>query len=193
MNEWEKTTLGEIAFLKNGKSSPKRIENGKYQVWGSNGVIGYSEHKNSHGNTIIIGRVGSYCGSIYLSKEECWVTDNAIIGNNIKGISDSVFLYYFLNNYNLHRLRGGSGQPLINQSILSQIELKIPPLEEQRAIASVLSCLDGKIENLRKQNETLESIAQTLFKHWFIDFEFPNEDGKPYKSNPLEGRCDRPN
>ena len=50
-------------------------------------------------------------------------------------------------------------------------------------IIKTLSCLDAKIENLRRQNETLEQIAQTLFKHWFIDFEFPNADGKPYKSS----------
>jgi len=59
----------------------------------------------------------------------------------------------------------------------------LPPLEEQKQIADVLSCLDAKIENLRRQNETLEAIAQTLFKHWFIDFEFPDADGKPYKSS----------
>jgi type I restriction enzyme S subunit len=56
-------------------------------------------------------------------------------------------------------------------------------LEEQNEIAAVLSCLDHKIENLRRQNDTLEAIAQTLFKHWFVDFEFPDEDGKPYKSS----------
>jgi len=66
---------------------------------------------------------------------------------------------------------------------LGIIRLIKPPIEEQKAIADVLSCLDGKIENLRRQNETLEAIAQTLFKHWFMDFEFPNEDGKPYKSS----------
>ena len=59
----------------------------------------------------------------------------------------------------------------------------LPSSPEQKRIADVLSCLDAKIENLRRQNETLEQIAQTLFKHWFIDFEFPNADGKPYKSS----------
>jgi type I restriction enzyme S subunit len=68
----------------------------------------------------------------------------------------------------------------------------LPSFPEQKRIADVLSCFDAKIENLRRQNETLENIAQTLFKHWFIDFEFPNADGKPYKSSggvmvPSEG------
>jgi type I restriction enzyme S subunit len=61
--------------------------------------------------------------------------------------------------------------------------LNIPNVSEQKEIATLLSCLDRKIENLRKQNKTLEAIAQTLFKHWFVNFEFPNEDGKPYKSS----------
>ena len=62
-------------------------------------------------------------------------------------------------------------------------KLPIPPIEEQEEITKTLFCLDHKIEILRKQNETLEAIAQTLFKHWFVDFEFPNADGKPYKSS----------
>ena len=58
-----------------------------------------------------------------------------------------------------------------------------PPLPEQKAIAKILSDLDSKIELLQKQNQTLEEIGQALFKHWFVDFEFPNEKGKPYKSS----------
>jgi type I restriction enzyme S subunit len=61
--------------------------------------------------------------------------------------------------------------------------LPIPPIKEQEYIIKTLSCLDAKIENLRRQNETLEQIARSLFKHWFIDFEFPNADDKPYKSS----------
>ena len=61
--------------------------------------------------------------------------------------------------------------------------IKVPPLPVQKSIAAILSNIDRKISNLRQQNETLESIAQALFKHWFVDFEFPNEDGKPYKSS----------
>ncbi|TAF12924.1 MAG: restriction endonuclease subunit S [Nostocales cyanobacterium] len=66
---------------------------------------------------------------------------------------------------------------------LVNLKVPLPHLEEQKRIMAFLSCLDAKIDNLRRQNETLEKIAQTLFKHWFIDFEFPNEEGKPYKSS----------
>ena len=183
MSDWHPTTLGEVANFNNGKSSPSRPDTGRYPVWGSNGIIGYANEINTPERSIVIGRVGSYCGSTYFSHEPCWVTENAIIGKSLDAISDTEFLYYFLSNFKLDRLRGGSGQPLINQSILNQIEIKLPSLSEQKDIAATLSCLDRKIENLRKQNETLEAIAQTLFNHWFVDFEFPNADGKPYKSS----------
>jgi type I restriction enzyme, S subunit len=61
--------------------------------------------------------------------------------------------------------------------------LPIPSIHEQESISKTLSCVDAKIDNLRRQNETLEEIARSIFKHWFIDFEFPNADGKPYKSS----------
>ncbi len=77
----------------------------------------------------------------------------------------------------------GSGQPNLSPDDIRKIKIPIPPLKVQKAIAHILGSLDRKIENLRRQNETLEAIAQTLFKHWFVDFEFPNEDGKPHKSS----------
>ena len=67
--------------------------------------------------------------------------------------------------------------------VLQHFKVWLPPLDEQKEITALLAALDDKIENLRRQNETLEAIAQTLFKHWFVDFEFPNADGKPYKSS----------
>tara|TARA_R110002049_G_scaffold180263_4_gene347279 strand:- start:530 stop:1465 length:936 start_codon:yes stop_codon:yes gene_type:complete len=59
----------------------------------------------------------------------------------------------------------------------------LPPRDEQKTIVEILSSLDEKIELNRKQNRTLEAIAQALFKHWFVDFEFPDENGRPYKSS----------
>jgi type I restriction enzyme S subunit len=77
----------------------------------------------------------------------------------------------------------GSGQPNLSPDDIKNIEIPIPPLKAQKAIAHILSSFDRAIFNLRKQNKTLEKIAQTLFNRWFVDFEFPNADGKPYKSS----------
>lgn len=163
-------TLEHFLKFKNGKSSPARIEDGLYPVFGSNGIIGYSNQYNTSSNTIIIGRVGSYCGSIYFSKQKCWVTDNAIIVN-AKSLDDEKFWYYFLKNLNLNNLKIGSGQPLLNQLILKSIpvtlELKV---ETRKNISNTISTFDQKIELNTQTNQTLEQIAQAIFKHWFIDF-----------------------
>jgi len=71
----------------------------------------------------------------------------------------------------------------IRSSDLKNLKIPYPLLPEQKAIARILSSLDDKIELNQQMNKTLEAIAQAIFKHWFIDFEFPNEEGKPYKSS----------
>jgi len=99
---------------------------------------------------------------------------------------DRNFLIYYLNSIAVRHINSrlvGAVQQHFNIGAARELKIHCPPIEEQQEIASVLTSLDRKIENLRKQNETLEAIAQTLFKHWFVDFEFPNEDCKPYKSS----------
>ena len=168
--QWREVTLGDIMSFANGRSSPERSADSLYPVYGSNGIISKSNEVNSVANTIVIGRVGSYCGSLHFSNENCWVTDNAIRAKAI-GENDSKFFYYLLKTLELNEWRTGSGQPLLNQLILSSIPTVIPPLQEQRAIAHVLGTLDDKIELNRRMNETLEEMARALFKSWFVDFE----------------------
>lgn len=75
----------------------------------------------------------------------------------------------------------GSTIPLINLSVLKSLPIIVPPVEVQDEIVNILDSLDKKISYNRDINVTLEKIGQTVFKHWFIDFEFPGEKGKPYK------------
>jgi type I restriction enzyme S subunit len=168
--EFAATNLGRLLSFANGRSSPDRAAGLPYPVYGSNGIIGYSSESNASANSIIIGRVGSYCGSLYLSRELCWVTDNAIRATAIDG-NDPRFLFHLLGTLNLNNLRAGSGQPLLNQDILRRIPAAVPELGEQRAIAHILGALDDKIELNRRTNETLEAMARALFKSWFVDFD----------------------
>ena len=80
-------------------------------------------------------------------------------------------------------MNGSSGRQRVQNDVLKNTEILLPSLEEQKAIADILSSLDEKIEVNNQMNETLEEMAQALFKRWFVDFEFPNEEGKPYKSS----------
>ena len=173
------TTLGSLLSLSNGKSSPERSNDLPYPVYGGNGIIGFSNEANSTPGTIIIGRVGSYCGSVHFSNSSCWVTDNAIRAKAMNG-NDPRFLFYMLQTLHLNNYRAGSGQPLLNQIILSQISATIPVPYEQRRIAHILGTLDDKIELNRQMNETLEATARAIFKSWFVNFD-------PVKAK-LEGR-----
>ena len=71
----------------------------------------------------------------------------------------------------------------LNNDMISLLTITVPTLEEQENIANILSCLDDKIELNNEMNKTLEEMAQCIFKRWFVDFEFPNENGEPYKSS----------
>lgn len=100
-------------------------------------------------------------------------------------IVDSDFLYYWFKNQGEKiGMFGGGGSVfnIISKSKFEKIKINLPPLYTQKAIAEILSSLDDKIELNNKINQNLEALAQTFFKQWFIDYEFPNKNGHPYKS-----------
>lgn len=104
---------------------------------------------------------------------------------NIKKNFDPEYIYYkikTLRNY-FHRIADGSTMPIINKSKFENLSLDIPSLKNQKKISNILSVLDNKIEINKKIIANLEELSQTLFKHWFVDFEFPDENGNPYKSS----------
>ncbi|OJG85842.1 hypothetical protein RV16_GL001286 [Enterococcus saccharolyticus] len=116
------------------------------------------------------------------NQEQFWVNNHAHILRSNEN-SDIRYIKYFLNKSDLSGYITGSAQPKLNKANLNSIRMVLPPLEEQKAIAHILSTLDDKIEVNNQINRTLENMAQTIFKQWFVDFEFPNEDGEPYKSS----------
>ena len=166
-SSWEIDRLEKYINFKNGKKRPSK--KGVYPVYGGNGILDYANDYNAE-NCIIIGRVGAYCGCVYKTKEKCWISDNAICGIN-NNSSDLEYFYYLLSSLQLNTRSIGSGQPLMTQDILNNIEVKVPPFETQRKIAKVLSAIDDKIELNNSINNNLEQQAQAIFKSWFIDFE----------------------
>ena len=126
---------------------------------------------------VVIGRVGVYCGSVFLVREECWVSDNAIKAM-CKENMDLGYLYYLLSSLHLNERRIGTSQPLPTQSILNNIEVEIPELAIQKKISSILELLDEKIKLNNEINNNLEQQAQAIFKSWFIDLE-PFSNRKP--------------
>lgn len=164
-------SLGDFIDFRNGKSSPDRTPDGEFNVFGSNGIIGQCAEKNASEFSLIIGRVGSYCGSVYQSRKACWVTDNAIIGA-IKNKDELNFWYFLLTNLDINAMSSGSGQPLINQKLLNNIQVRVPLSSAIRVdIGNYLNLFNKKIKINHEINQTLEQMAQALFKSWFVDFE----------------------
>jgi type I restriction enzyme S subunit len=164
---WPTVRLGDVMLFGNGKKRPS--ETGRYPVYGGNGIFDYANEYN-YENVIIIGRVGAYCGSVFLEPYKLWVSDNAIVVKNSEN-SDIRYDYYLLKQLQLNNRHIGTSQPLLTQEILSGIEVRMPPLPIQRSIAATLSCLDDKIELNNRINANLEAQAQAIFKSWFVDFE----------------------
>lgn len=111
----------------------------------------------------------------------------AIIRPNPKILNPEFLKYYLLNpifkEFMLMLSSAGATRNAITKSMIEDFEIEAPDLPTQKAIAEILSSLDDKIELNNQINQNLEALAQTLFKQWFVDFEFPNENGEPYKSS----------
>ena len=116
------------------------------------------------------------------------LTENAARVTNLdKSRINNKFLFYYLKSeigqYQIISKKVGSAQGKLPIKNVKQIEVLLPPIEEQEKIANILSSLDDKIELNNEMNKTLEEMAQSIFKRWFVDFEFPNEYGESYKSS----------
>jgi len=179
-NEIEIKKLSSLIDFKNGKIFPKLF--GEIPVYGGNGILGYT-NKANYENIIIVGRVGAYCGSIHIEKNKCWVSDNAIAGLP-KQKESNEYNYYLLKALALNKKQIGSSQPLLTQDILNNIEIPIHiDVKMRKKIVSVLSSLDSKIKINNRINTELESFLKILYDYWFVQFDFPDVNGKPYKSN----------
>lgn len=139
---------------------------------------------------ILIAKDGSYLKHVFVvTKDEKIVllSSIAIIRPNLDKVDPHFIKFLFLDPVTKERVKGnyvsGAVIPRIILKDFAKIDLPVPSLPEQHSIAKILSDLDSKIELLQQQNKTLESIGKTIFKQWFVDFEFPNESGKPYKSS----------
>jgi type I restriction enzyme S subunit len=165
--EWEPISLSKVFKLSSGKPRPANISveaspEAPYPIYGGNGVLGYSSKFLLNRQTIVIGRVGEYCGAVYKSSERSWITDNALYATELSNNFDITFLKYLLSFMNLNKFQKKMGQPLITQTILYGIDVPRPPLAEQLKIVDVLSTADRKLELENKERLRLETIKWGL-------------------------------
>ncbi len=168
MSEWKEMTLGDAITLKRGHDLPKsKMRKGRFPVAGSNGIMGWHDESTTKGVGITIGRSGNL-GNAYLYKNDFWAHNTTLYVIDFKG-NNEYFIYYFLQTFDFKSFNVGSAVPTLNRNHIHPIDIKLPPLEEQISIAEVLSSLDDKIDLLHRQNQTLEQMAETLFRQWFVE------------------------
>lgn len=184
--------LGDIVEILDFKRIPlssKDRENKEkvYPYYGAQGIIDYVDEYIFDGNYILVAEDGNNLKSLNESiatwaSGKFWVNNHAHILGPKDG-TDLKYVFYLLKTMNLSGCVTGSAQPKLTQNNLASIELNLPDYETQTRVSTILSSIDNKIENNNKINAELESLAKTIYDYWFLQFEFPNEEGKPYKSS----------
>jgi len=165
--------IGNIAKLSYGKMPKKNILNtGEYPTYsGYKYQHTYPEMNCKRDDIIVVARGVGGTGDVKIVKEDCYLTNLSIKIDLDVGVIDKKYFYYNYLPTTLRYLDSGSAQSQITINDLSKLIISVPELQIQKKIAHILSTLDDKIELNRKMNETLEAMAQALFKSWFVDFD----------------------
>ncbi|MGB8338253.1 MAG: restriction endonuclease subunit S [Burkholderiales bacterium] len=169
--EWHNATRGEFVTLQRGHDlTDAERRSGTIPVMGAAGQNGFHDKAIAQGPGIVLGRSGASFGQVHYCATDFWPHNTGMYVTDFQG-NNSRFAYYFLKALDFSRYNSGSAQPSLNRNFIYPIEVRIPPIGEQRAIAHILGTLDDKIELNRRMNETLEAMARALFKSWFVDFD----------------------
>lgn len=198
MTDWKEYKLGEIAELRKEKFTPDKIR--LYPYIGLEHIEPKSLRLNGTGlssdvtsqksvfypNDILYGKLRPYFQKVYSPQFKGVCSTDIFVVKPKKGIHPKFLFYLFASDeFTTMANQGSTGtrMPRADWKHLSTTNWHLPDLPTQSAIAEILSSLDDKIELNNQINQNLEALAQALFKQWFVDFEFPNENGEPYKSS----------
>ena len=175
--------IGNILQMQRGYDLPtSQMREGNIPVVGSNGIVGYHDTSKCIVPTITIGRSGS-AGKIHMYESPTWVHNTALYITDFKGNSPK-YLYYLLQLLHLESLCGSSVIPSLNRNVVYPMTINFHESRvEQDAISDLLSKIDSKIALNREINRNLEAMSRLLYDYWFVQFDFPDENGKPYKSS----------
>lgn len=204
--DWQTKTLNELGTFNRGKSKhrPRNdkalFEKGKYPLIQTGEIkdanLYITSHINTYNdfglkqsklwpkNTLCITIAANIAETALLNYPMCF-PDSVVGFNAFENESSELFMHYVFTyiKSTIQNAASGSIQDNINIDFLTNLNFKIPKKESQDIIAKVLSDLDAKIELNNKINTELESMAKTLYDYWFVQFDFPDENGKPYKSS----------
>jgi type I restriction enzyme S subunit len=174
--------FGDIANLKRGYDLPSyRRKEGIFPILSSSGITGYHNEFKAFGEGVITGRYGTL-GEIYYIQGKYWPHNTALYVYDFKD-NYPKYIYYLMKSLNRLKRSDKSTVPGINRNDLHEIKVPYIDKEFQKGISEALYLIDSKVSLNNKINQELELMAKELYNYWFVQFDFPNEKGKPYKTH----------
>lgn len=162
---WRRASLRDLVGLQRGHDLPTSSRRaGPVPVMGSAGRSGWHDESRAAGPGVVLGRSGASIGAVHFSSVNYWPLNTALYATDFKG-NDPQFVYRSLQQLPLSSFNSGSAQPSLNRNYIAQVEVDIPPISEQRAIVSIVSALDNRIESNRRLVTTQVAARRCRFAH----------------------------
>lgn len=172
--------VSDVLEIYNGRDY-SHLQTGKFPLYGSGGLMSYVNSYLYNGEAILLPRKGTLNNIMYVN-EKFWTVDTMYYATVNPSFS-TYYIFAYLSQLNLKHLDSGSTLPSMTKTAYNNIKIVLPSLNTQKSIAHILSALDQKIALNNQINAQLEQMAKTLYDYWFVQFDFPDENGKPYKSS----------
>ncbi|RYY49290.1 MAG: restriction endonuclease subunit S [Chitinophagaceae bacterium] len=167
MSERKPFKLGSVVELKYGKDH-KHIPDGTIPIYGSGGLMRFGNRVLYDEESILIPRKGTLNNIMY-KREPFWTVDTMFYTKINTRLVFPKYLYYHLTTIDYNNLNVGSAVPSLTVQVLNDIDIILPPIDEQTAIAEVLSSIDDKINLLYSNTKSLETMAEVIFRQWFVE------------------------
>ena len=171
-SDWKNIPLGNLITLQRGHDLPSQDrEDGDVPIMGSSGLTGYHSQAKCEGPGVVVGRSGNSMGVVSFCEVDYWPLNTALYITDFKG-NDPRYIYYLLSLIDFDKFNSGSAQKSLNRNAVYPYEVwATDNKDEQKSIGQLLEEYEKKIALNRQINTTLESMAQALFKSWFVDFD----------------------
>ncbi len=166
---WKTKKGSELFIFSSGKGNitSNLSDNFEYKCYGGNGITGHSKDYLINYDTIVIGRVGAYCGSVHKTEGKVWITDNAIYIKEFKEDTNIKFLEELFKVIDFHRFANFSGQPKITQQPLQNYNYILPPIELQKQFADIVKQIDKQKFEIQKSLEETQKLQESLMNKYF--------------------------